>query len=208
MEEGTESWVQPEERHWDPWSTHTCTSTPSHVCTPSLSLSRGGTMMMKTSHTWRMHCYSWGTRLPSQCSGGWSVGGQPGSMAGPPAALESLGISQIEDSLHATLAGRGRYHHTPFRGEPESQTRVSLTYLNTVRLCQVCRELSPGGCPHSLGEPTLLSPVPPASNPPFSNSDLCFRKTAGLASFLLPPLDFISKPHSNWTFVRWPQIGS
>lgn len=64
-----------------------------------------------------------GHRLPSQCSGGLSVGGQPGSMAGPPAALESLGISQTEDSLHATLAGRGRYHHTPFRGEPETQTR-------------------------------------------------------------------------------------
>lgn len=63
-----------------------------------------------------------GHSLSSQHSGGLSVGGQPGSMAGPPAALESL-FSQIEDPVHATLAGRGTYHHTPFRGEPEAQTR-------------------------------------------------------------------------------------
>lgn len=40
-------------------------------------------------------------------------------------------------------------------------------YSNTVCLCQVYREFSPGGHPYSLGEPSLLSPEPLSHTHPF-----------------------------------------
>lgn len=110
--------------------THMCTSTHLHTCTHSLVFIFWRHKDAKDINIHGERVATAGPMLPWQHSVRLSGGDQPGSMAAPPAVLEVLGISRVEDSLRASLPvyfltadQQGRHQHTSFRDELEAQTR-------------------------------------------------------------------------------------